>query len=161
MEVETDLVGNPIVQDQKKDKKTGEKYLRHYGLNPMFNYGMIPQTWENARHTDAETGLFGDNDPIDIVDMTNRDMSMFEIPHMKVLGALCMIDEGELDWKILAVEESFAKLHGIRDVESFSQHHPGAVKDIIHWFRIYKTLDGKPENSFGYNDQVLSVEKTI
>lgn len=42
MEVETDLVGNPIVQDQKKDKKTGEKYLRHYGLNPCFNYGMIP-----------------------------------------------------------------------------------------------------------------------
>lgn len=41
---------------------------------------MIPQTWENGRHEDKETGLLGDNDPIDIVDMTNRDMKMFEIP---------------------------------------------------------------------------------
>ena len=48
MEVETDCEHNPIVQDQKKNKQTGEKYLRHYGLNPGFNYGMIPQTWENA-----------------------------------------------------------------------------------------------------------------
>ena len=42
MEVETTRKSNPVVQDQKKDKKTGEKYLRHYGLLPMFNYGMIP-----------------------------------------------------------------------------------------------------------------------
>jgi len=47
MEVETTSKFNPIVQDQKKNAE-GVKVLRHYGLIPGFNYGMIPQTWENA-----------------------------------------------------------------------------------------------------------------
>ena len=72
-----------------------------------------------------------------------------------------MIDEGELDWKILSVEKSYAKEFGIRCAETFSQKNPDAIKEIIHWFRIYKTLDGKPENSFGYDEKILSVEKTI
>ena len=112
-EVETTRLNNPVVQDQKK--KDGVKVLRHYGLTPMFNYGMIPQTWENCLLEDKVTGLNGDNDPIDIVDMTPRDMGMLEVTNLKVLGALCMLDQGELDWKILAVEESYAKEHGLRD----------------------------------------------
>ena len=46
-EVETTVKFNPIVQDLKKDKQTGEKVLRHYAIPPPFNYGMIPRTWEN------------------------------------------------------------------------------------------------------------------
>ena len=61
---------------------------RHYGLLPPFNYGCIPQTWENAQHEDRETGLFGDNDPIDIVNVTPKNFGMVELPRVKVLGAL-------------------------------------------------------------------------
>lgn len=39
-------------------------------LNPCFNYGMIPQTWENSKHQDRETEAFGDNDPLDLVEMS-------------------------------------------------------------------------------------------
>ena len=53
---------------------------------------MIPQTWENAQHTHQETGLIGDNDPLDIVDLTPRDMLMYEMPRMKIIGCLCLID---------------------------------------------------------------------
>ena len=70
MEVATDEEHNPVKQDVKKDKKTGEKYLRHYMLNPCFNYGMMPRTWENNTHKDRETDAFGDNDPLDIVEMS-------------------------------------------------------------------------------------------
>ena len=31
----------------------------------------------------------------------------------------------------------------------------------MEWFRTIKTLDGKPPNRFAYDDQVLSVERTI
>ena len=47
MEVETTSKFNPIVQDQKKNAE-GLKIPRNYGLIPGFNYGMIPQTWENS-----------------------------------------------------------------------------------------------------------------
>jgi inorganic pyrophosphatase len=64
--------------------------------------------------------LVGDNDPLDVVDLTPRDMKMYEMPKMKVLGCLCLIDQGELDWKILAVEESYAKSYKIRDAKTFT-----------------------------------------
>lgn len=115
MEVETSREHNPIVQDMKLDKKLGKKVLRHYGLTPMFNYGMLPKTWENSKLIDKETGCFGDNDPIDVVDLTDRDMSLFELPRLKIIGCLCLIDQDELDWKVLAIEESYAKDKNIRD----------------------------------------------
>jgi inorganic pyrophosphatase len=160
MEVETTKEHNPIVQDQKKNAE-GVKIDRHYGLIPGFNYGMIPQTWENAQHTHQETGLIGDNDPLDVVCLTPRDMQMYELPLMKVIGCLCLIDQGELDWKILAVEDSYAQEFNIRDEYTFTQRNPGAISEVINWMRTYKTYDGKKENSFGYDDKVLSVEKTI
>ena len=161
MEVETTMKHNPIVQDQKKDKKTGQKVLRHYALPPPFNYGMIPRTWENAQHIDKVTGCVGDNDPLDVVDLTNRNMPLFELPRLKIIGSLCLIDQDELDWKLLALEESEAKRLGIRTHEDFSRLNPGAIKEIMEWFRVIKTYDGKPANRFAYDDQVLSVEETI
>jgi inorganic pyrophosphatase len=98
---------------------------------------------------------------LDVVDLTNRDMYLYEMPKLKIIGCLCLIDQGELDWKILAVDEEYAKEFKIRDANSFDQRNPGAIKEVIHWMRTYKTFDGKKENSFGYDDQVLSVEKTI
>ena len=122
---------------------------------------MIPQTWENTKVIDPETGCHGDDDPLDVVDLTDRDMPMYHLPHLKILGSLCLIDQGELDWKILAIDEAFARERGIRDIEQFNQRNPGAVKELMEWFRTIKTYDGKPENRYGHDDKVLSVEKTI
>lgn len=74
MEVETTSKSNPVVQDLSKGPDGKKNVLRHYGLTPNFNYGMVPQTWENPNHTDKGTGCAGDNDPLDIVDLTPRDM---------------------------------------------------------------------------------------
>jgi inorganic pyrophosphatase len=87
-------------------------------------------------------------------------MSMYELPRVKVLGALSLIDQGELDWKILVVEESFSRLNSIRTIDDFIQHHPGALREIMDWFRLIKTFDGKSENKFAF-DHCLSVDKTI
>jgi len=122
---------------------------------------MIPRTWENAQHTDKVTGCVGDNDPLDVVDLSGRNMPLFELPRLKIIGSLCLIDQDELDWKLLALEEHEAKKLGIRNVEDFNRHNPGLVKEIMEWFRVIKTYDGKPANRFAYDDQVLSVDKTI
>jgi len=161
MEIETTMQYNPIVQDQKKDKTTGELKLRHYALPPPFNYGAIPRTWENAQLEDKATGCIGDNDPLDVVDLTNRDMALYEMPKLKILGSLCLIDQEELDWKLLAIEESQARALGIKNVEDFNRLNPGAIKEIMEWFRVIKTYDGKPANRFGYDDKVLGSDFTL
>lgn len=48
MELATDEERNPIKQDTKKGK------LRHYPYNINWNYGMMPQTWEDPGHVDSE-----------------------------------------------------------------------------------------------------------
>jgi inorganic pyrophosphatase len=48
MELATDETRTPIKQDTKKGK------LRHYPYNINWNYGMLPQTWEDPGHVDAE-----------------------------------------------------------------------------------------------------------
>lgn len=50
----------PIKQDTKKGK------LRYYPYNINWNYGLLPQTWEDPDHQDSELGgVAGDNDPVD------------------------------------------------------------------------------------------------
>jgi inorganic pyrophosphatase len=48
--------------------------------------------------------LKGDDDPIDIVDLSQKDRKLLDIIKVKVLGAFCLIDEGELDWKVLVMD---------------------------------------------------------
>ncbi|KAL0376026.1 UNVERIFIED_CONTAM: Soluble inorganic pyrophosphatase 6, chloroplastic [Sesamum calycinum] len=58
MEVATDELYTPIKQDTKKGK------LRYYPYNINWNYGLLPQTWEDPSSANAEVeGAFGDNDP--------------------------------------------------------------------------------------------------
>ena len=35
----------------------------------MWNYGSIPQTWEDPEYIDPNTGVGGDNDPVDILEV--------------------------------------------------------------------------------------------
>jgi len=162
MEVATTKPFNPIVQDLKKcPQGSGRLVLRNYGIETYFNYGCLPQTWENCFLQDQSTGCMGDNDPLDLVDLTPRQMPLFERPRLKVLGALCLIDQDELDWKVLAIEESFSQEHGIRSLEDYDQYNPGVSAEVREWFRSYKTYDGKPENKFGHDERILSLDETL
>ena len=113
MEVATTEEMNPVKQDTRKNKTTGELELRSYAVKPIFNYGMFPQTWENNKHLDADTGCYGDNDPLDVVELGKSDISTGETRTVKVLGSICMIDQGELDWKVLTINVEDAKQQGV------------------------------------------------
>lgn len=72
-----------------------------------------------------------------------------------------MIDDGELDWKILAIREDdalFDKLNDIGDVEKICH---GTISGIREWFRWYKTPDNKGLNKFGFNENALSQKDAL
>ena len=35
------------------------------------------------------------------------------------------------------------------------------INALRNWFRMIKTFDGKPENTFGYEGKVIGVERTL
>jgi inorganic pyrophosphatase len=64
MEVATREEHNPIAQDL-----TASGDLRQYYGPIYWNYGMLPQTWEDPNHLHPEIKSYGDNDPLDVVEI--------------------------------------------------------------------------------------------
>eukprot|EP00934_Nitzschia_sp_Nitz4_P008026 Nitzschia sp. Nitz4//scaffold226_size53432//27476//28285//NITZ4_006702-RA/size53432-processed-gene-0.23-mRNA-1//1//CDS//3329542754//8016//frame0 len=151
MEVATKEAGNPIAQDVKKGK------LRDYHGPIFWNYGCLPQTWEDPTVEHPELKCFGDNDPIDVVEIGSSALPMGSVKEVKPLGVIAMIDDGELDWKVLAIavdDPLAAEYNDIADV-------PDSVKaGVREWFRWYKTPDNKPMNSFGFDEKFLDAATT-
>lgn len=155
MEVATKESMNAIAQDVKKGK------LRDYHGPIFWNYGMLPQTWENPDEENHDTKCSGDNDPLDVVEIGSKALAMGAVEPVKALGVLAMIDDGELDWKLIAISTNDPladKLNGISDVET---HCPGTISGIREWFRWYKTPDGKPLNAFGFDEVALDKAKAL
>ncbi|KAG7337967.1 inorganic diphosphatase [Nitzschia inconspicua] len=151
MEVATKEEANPIAQDIKKGK------LRDYHGPIFWNYGCLPQTWEDPTVEHPELKCFGDNDPIDVVEIGSAALPMGSVKEVKPLGVLAMIDDGELDWKVLAIATDDPLAAEYNDVDDV----PEAVKaGIREWFRWYKTPDDKPINSFGFDEKFLDVAET-
>jgi len=123
----------------------------HHGY--IWNYGALPQTWEDPSHNDADTNARGDNDPIDVCELGSIVAPTGTVKQVKVLGIMAMIDEGETDWKVLAIDIKDPLAAELNDIEDVQRKLPGYIKATEEWFRIYKIPDGKPENKFAFNGE--------
>ncbi|RDX96040.1 Soluble inorganic pyrophosphatase 6, chloroplastic [Mucuna pruriens] len=151
MEVATDETFTPIKQDTKKGK------LRYYPYNINWNYGLLPQTWEDPSFANPEVeGAFGDNDPVDVVEIGVSRRKIGQVLKVKPLAAFAMIDEGELDWKIVAIALDDPKAPFVNDINDVEKHFPGTLTAIRDWFRDYKVPDGKPANQFGLGNKAAN-----
>ena len=142
MEVSKADVYNPIKQDTNKD---GSPRYYTYGT-PFFNYGLLPQTWEDPSACDAK-GHCGDNDPLDVMEIGSTPLPMGTVTPVRVLGSLELIDEGETDHKIIAIRTDDPDYNRITDMASLEAVKPGIVEKLIDWLKMYKTSDGKGVNS--------------
>ena len=174
MEMATKVENNPIMQDEKKGK------ARLYHGPIYWNYGCLPQTWEdpNVKGSEQVGGAFGDNDPLDVVEIGARALAMGSVTPVKVLGCLSMLDDGELDWKVIVIAQGDVHFDEINDIGDIEKCYPGTptplrlgastpsptlptpgrtgtVSGIREWFRWYKTPDGKPINAFGHGERAL------
>ncbi len=140
---------NPIKQDTQYGQL---RYYKHGDL--MFNYGFFPQTWEDPHYCPPDTKCPGDNDPIDCVEIGAQQIRTGAVVAVKILGVLALIDDGETDWKIIAIAISDPMAHMIDDVDDVEKHLPGAIKAIRDYFRDYKSFSGKI-NSYALRGQAM------
>eukprot|EP00929_Paragymnodinium_shiwhaense_P016374 TRINITY_DN12468_c0_g1_i1.p1 TRINITY_DN12468_c0_g1~~TRINITY_DN12468_c0_g1_i1.p1 ORF type:complete len:535 (+),score=123.89 TRINITY_DN12468_c0_g1_i1:105-1709(+) len=120
---------NAITEDTK-----GSERLRAYGVPVPFNYGCFPQTFRDPADVDPISGVGGDNDPLDVLDLCHQAVGVGEIVSCRPLGAVCLIDEGQADWKILAVNvEADSPLAECRSIEDVERVAPGRVKEVLNW----------------------------
>lgn len=142
MEIQKALPNNPIAQDSNGD---GSARYYTYGT-PFFNYGLIPQTWEDPDLKSA-MGFGGDNDPLDVIELGSGPLQMGSITPCRVLGSLELIDEGETDHKIICIALTDKDANSIHSMEDLERVKPGHLDRLRDWLKRYKTSDGKPENN--------------
>jgi len=157
MEIDTKSPLNPIVQDQKKGKlRYVKNSFPHVGY--MWNYGAFPQTWENPRHLDENTGEKGDNDPVDCCEIGQRVANRGDVLEVKILGILGMIDDGQTDWKTIVIDVNDPLAESLNSLEDVENEMPGFLNITRDWFRVYKMPDGKPENTFAFKGEYKDVD---
>lgn len=148
MEIATDEPSTPIKQDVKKGA------LRFYKYGPsLVNYGAIPQTWEDPSSVHPELDVKGDGDPVDVTEIGEKIMPFGAVYPVKVLGCLALLDEGEIDWKVVAINVDDPMADQVNDIADVERLMPGKVDAVREWFRLYKTAEGKGENEYAYGGE--------
>ncbi|XP_060042287.1 inorganic pyrophosphatase 2, mitochondrial isoform X2 [Erinaceus europaeus] len=152
MEIATEEPLNPIKQDTKNGKpRFVANIFPHKGY--IWNYGALPQTWEDPREKCKNTGCCGDNDPIDVCEIGSKVLPHGAVICVKILGVLALIDEGETDWKLIAIDVNDPEASKFHDIDDVKKHKPGYLEATVNWLRLYKVPDGKPENQFAFNGE--------
>lgn len=89
------------------------------------NYGFIPQTYCD------------DKDPLDILVLCSVEIEALSLVDAKVVGVLTMIDQGEMDDKIIAVALKDPSVNYINDISEMPKH---ILNEVHQFFEDYKKL---------------------
>eukprot|EP00494_Astrolonche_serrata_P005436 UN05452 len=84
----------------------------------------FPQTWENPKHIPEDTGAIGDNDPIDVIEIGSKQLHTGSVTPVKPLGILALIDDGETDWKVIAIAIEDPLASTLTDIHDVEKHLP-------------------------------------
>ena len=128
------------------DQKTGVIRLDRVLYSPLFypfDYGYIPQT------------LYGDGDPIDVLVLVSHPTFPGCVIEAKPIGVLEMRDDKGPDEKILCVATKDPRYSFRKSINDLQEH---TLKEIIHFFEVYKTLEEKEVDVVGWNDVSLAIQ---
>ncbi|KAK6090672.1 hypothetical protein P3W45_000395 [Vairimorpha bombi] len=153
-EIAKDTKCNPIKQDTKKNELRFVKNLFPF-KGYMWNYGAMPQTWEDKDAICEYTKCKGDNDPLDVLDISSIRKEIGQVYQGKVLGCLAMIDDGECDWKILVIDINDPLAKETNSSEDIEKHFKNYIESTVYWLKNYKVPDGKPVNEFGLDSKLM------
>lgn len=113
------------------DKESGMLILDrvlYSSINYPANYGFIPQTYCE------------DHDPLDILVLSQIEITPMCLVQANVIGVMRMLDGGEMDDKIIAVATNDMSVNHITDISELPKH---SIKELRSFFEDYKKLENK------------------
>mgnify|MGYP001560233844 CR=1 FL=1 len=118
--------------------------------SPMFyplDYGFIPETRSE------------DGDHLDIMIIGGDPVFPGCVVAARPIGLLKMIDGGEEDFKILAVQKDNPRFDSVKDISDIESSNPHLLKEISHFFQVYKDLQGKKVELGGWEGREKAEEE--
>ncbi|KAI8139199.1 inorganic pyrophosphatase [Fennellomyces sp. T-0311] len=159
-EMNKETTMNPIKQDIKNGAPRFIPNIFPVRGTPA-NYGAIPQTWEDPQFVNPTTHTKGDNDPIDVVELSETPGFVGQVKQVKILGALALVDVGETDWKVIAIDIRDPMAPKLNNMDDVAKYYPGLQDSIRDWYRDYKIPDTGKQNEYGFGGRYLDTEYTL
>lgn len=134
------------VNKYEYDKKNHVFRLDRRLFSPVHypgDYGFVPST------------LAADDDPLDVLVIVHDPTFTGCLVEVRPIGVLEMTDQGKMDEKILAVLENNPRHERMRN---YTDVYPHLLKEITHFFSIYKDLEGKRTKMIGWQDCARAYE---
>ena len=103
----------------------------------------------------------GDNNSLDCCEIGSQVILMGSIRKVKLLGSLALINENELDWKIVAIDFQDPFALKVNDLDNVETYFNQLLHNTREWFRIYKIPDGKPANQFAFDGKYMGLDETL
>jgi inorganic pyrophosphatase len=128
------------------DKETGLLRLDrviYSSFHYPVNYGFIPQT------------LGQDNDPLDILVICSQAIQSLCLVEATVIGNMQMIDQGQVDDKIIAVATNDPSVNHIKSVEELPPHF---IAELKNYFEQYKVLENKIVEIDDFQDKTIAMK---
>jgi inorganic pyrophosphatase len=119
----------------KNDKPRVVQYLGYPG-----NYGMVPQTL-------LPKELGGDGDPLDVIVLSPA-VPRGSVVKARLIGVLRLLDGGEQDDKLLAVQQD-TPLYDVNSLEELDEKYQGVSEIVRIWFSNYKGPGKMEAKGFG------------
>ncbi len=110
------------------------------------DYGFIPST------------LSDDGDPLDVLVLVPTPSFPGCVQEVRPIGLLEMLDQGILDEKVLAVGKNNPRY---TNVWNYTDIYPHMVREITHFFSIYKDLEGKRVEVKGWHDAAYARDRVV
>ena len=114
-------------------------------------YGFIPKTYcgkSVAEYAKLKTGrniIEGDKDPLDILVLTERNISSGDILVEAIpIGGFRLLDKNEADDKIIAVMANDALYSAFKDITECPEP---IIQRLRHYFMTYKNIPGTQDNT--------------
>jgi inorganic pyrophosphatase len=130
----------------------GEKNKYEYDKN--LHVFKLDRSLFSAVHYPGDYGFFpstlsSDGDPLDVLVLVEDPSFVGCLIEVRPIGMLEMLDQGEKDEKILAVPKHNPRY---QEVHNYTQIYPHVMKEVSHFFSVYKDLEGKRTQMLGWKD---------
>lgn len=107
------------------------------------DYGFIPETYAL------------DNDPLDVLLLATEPTIPGLVVEVKPIGVFYMSDDKGKDEKIICVPTGDPLMSELNDLDDINNH---LLKEIEHFFKVYKDLENKKVETNGFGDKKAALE---
>ena len=136
-----------IVQDVENGLPRKIKYIGYPG-----NYGMIPRTLLPINDG-------GDGDPLDVI-VLGEQLQKGSIVEIKLIGILKMLDNGEIDDKLIAVRVNNSIFSSVTSFNELKKSYQGVIEILEIWFTNYKGSKKIAVRGFENEQKALEIFKS-